>query len=83
MFSLMRAGQNVSDAKALCGQIKCPDRTNFMGAAAPIAPMVPTPMLYAVVGIQITQKVPEENQISQGGQNVPVTCHACIFKMYS
>ena len=41
MFSLMGAGQNLPDAKAVCKQIKCPHRTNFMGAAAPIAPMVP------------------------------------------
>ena len=44
MFFLMGAGQNVSDAKAVCRQKKCPHRANFMGAAAPTAPMVSTPM---------------------------------------
>ena len=39
------AGQNLPDAKAVSSQIECPRRANFMEAAAPIAPMVPTPMV--------------------------------------
>ena len=38
------AGQNLPDAKAVCGHITCLHRANVMGAAAPIAPMVPMPM---------------------------------------
>ena len=45
MFSLMGEGQNLPNANALCSQIECPHRAKFYGAAAPIAPMVPTPML--------------------------------------
>ena len=44
MFSLMGAGQNLPDAKAVCGQMKCFHRANCMGVAAPIASMVPTPI---------------------------------------
>ena len=53
MFSLMGAGQNLPDAKAVCSQIECPHRANFMGAAAPIAPMVPTPMMYMYINFII------------------------------
>ena len=52
MFSLMGAGQNVPGAKAVCRQIKCPHRANVMGAAAPIAPMVSTPMYNVGDGAQ-------------------------------
>ena len=37
----MGAGQNLPNDKVLCSQIECPHRANFMGAPAPIAPMVP------------------------------------------
>ena len=64
MFSLMGAGQNVPYAKALCRQIKCPHRSNFTGAAAPIAPMVPTPM----VTITLTVPPPDGNTTSASAQ---------------
>ena len=44
MFSLMEAGQNLLNAKAVCRHIKCLRRAKCTGAAAPIAPMVPMPM---------------------------------------
>ena len=47
MFFLMGAGQNIPNAKAVCGQIESLHRANFMGAAAP---MVPTPMIWADPG---------------------------------
>ena len=45
-FSLMGPRQNLLNAKAVCGQIKCLHTANFVGVTAPIAPMVPMPMNY-------------------------------------
>ena len=44
MFSLIGAGQNLLDAKVTCSPIDCPHRAKFIGAAAPIAPMVHMPI---------------------------------------
>ena len=38
MFFLMGGGQSLPDANALCSQIKCPPRANFMGGSCPHCP---------------------------------------------
>ena len=47
MFSLMGTGQNLLDTKAVYEHYKCLRRANYIGVAAPIAPMVSYAYVYS------------------------------------